>query len=187
MDHKKMIIARHEAGHAVMALLCRQKIIVVSLKEMDSVRGTDKYLGFTRIDLAERKVENESKDAVNDTIVALAGGVSEGLFDDGLAKIAIDDLAYAVEKVEMLLRHETQLRNRATRLPIPDPGVLDMIEDPLIRACIVNMIDNCFERMRPLKPVIQKIADELLKREELAGDEVSTLFNTFMKSNEFEP
>ncbi len=44
MDQKKLKIAYHETGHAVMALICHQGIKRVSLREMDSPRGTDKYL-----------------------------------------------------------------------------------------------------------------------------------------------
>lgn len=47
MDHKKLTIAYHETGHAIMAIICDQKIKTVSLKEIESSLGTDKYLGFT--------------------------------------------------------------------------------------------------------------------------------------------
>ncbi len=45
MDQRRMKIARHETGHAVMALRFGQRIQKVSLKEMDSPMGTDKCRG----------------------------------------------------------------------------------------------------------------------------------------------
>jgi hypothetical protein len=45
MDQKKLKIAYHETGHEVMALICHQRLRGISLKEMDSPMGTDKYLG----------------------------------------------------------------------------------------------------------------------------------------------
>ncbi|KHD87186.1 MAG: hypothetical protein OM95_15950 [Bdellovibrio sp. ArHS] len=55
MDHRRLKIAHPEAGHAVMAFICRQGIKKVSLKEMESPRGTDKYLGFTQLEPFEQK------------------------------------------------------------------------------------------------------------------------------------
>lgn len=58
MDQKRLKIAYHETGHAVMALLYRQAIQKLSLKEMDSLRGTDKYHAFMKLEPVEpvRKV-----------------------------------------------------------------------------------------------------------------------------------
>ena len=50
MDKKKWTIAIHETGHAVMASICRQGVLEISLREMDSPMGTDKYLGFTKLE-----------------------------------------------------------------------------------------------------------------------------------------
>lgn len=57
-------------------------------------------------------------------------------------------------------------------LPIPNPSPLDMIENPLVRAYVDYKIHDCVNTLVPLKPVIQKIAEELHKREELTGAEV---------------
>jgi hypothetical protein len=46
VDQRKLKIARHETGHAVMALRCGQKIQKVSLKEMDSPAGICPNLAF---------------------------------------------------------------------------------------------------------------------------------------------
>lgn len=182
VDNKKLKIARHETGHAVMALMCHRRIEKVSLREMDSTRGTDKYHGFMRLEQSERKIEDPMKESIQLIMIALAGGVGEGLFSENLAKIALDDMERAIEEVEKMLRVDEKFKSWIAGLPVPTPDALGMIKNPLIRTYIVKMVDECFQIMIPLKPVVQLIAGELLKREELTGDEVSALFNSCMQS-----
>lgn len=49
-EWKKLKIARHEVGHAVMALRYGQKIQKVSLTEMDSTSGIDKFRAFMKLE-----------------------------------------------------------------------------------------------------------------------------------------
>jgi ATP-dependent Zn protease len=176
VDHKKLRIAYHETGHAVMALICRQRIQKTSLKEMDSPRGTDKYLGFTKLEPFEQKIEITINELRRRIMISLGGYASEILVSDGLAKVGGDDLTDAVKWAENMMQSE-EFRNFAARLPIPDPGTLDIIENPTIRALIDYMMCDCIEVMAQFKPKIQVIAEELYKREELTGNEISDLFN----------
>lgn len=179
MDNKKLRIAYHETGHAIMALLCRQGIKRVSLKEMDSPRGTEKYRGYMKLESDERKIKLTGEEAVQKIRISLAGYASETLFFGG-AGIGGDDLKVAVDLVEDMLRIDG-FRNWVAELPVPNS--LNMIENPLIRAYIDYRIDQCTGELAPFRRVIQVIAEELFEKEELTGDEVSAHFNSFMRGH----
>lgn len=108
-------------------------------------------------------------------MISLAGYASEILFAVGLANVGGDDLTNAVKLAENMMQSE-DFRNFAARLPIPDPGTLDIIENPTVRAIIDYMMRDCIEVMAQFKPKIQVIAEEWYKREELTGSEVSAFF-----------
>lgn len=178
MDHKKLTIAHHETGHAVMALICRQGIKKVSLKEMDSPKGTDKYLGSTQLEPFEQTETYTINEVIRRVRISLGGYASEILFTGGSCKIGGDDLTSAVRWVEDMMQSQ-EFRNLATRLPIPDPNALNMIENPAIRAFIDYQIHLCIKELEPRGHQIQLIAETLYKKEELTGDEVTALFNSF--------
>lgn len=179
MDQKKLKIAYHETGHAVMALVCGRSIQKISLKEMDSPRGTGKYLGFMKPEPVDPDIKFRADQKIG---IALGGFASEILFFDGLTHIGGDDLTVSEKTAEDMLE-DTEFKNMVAGLPAPNPGVIDLIENPLARAYIDYMIGFCVERLAPLKPAIQMIAEELYKREELTGDEVDELFYSFMQSS----
>lgn len=172
MDNKELKIAYHESSHAVMALLCRQKIQFITLKE------TDRYQGHMKL------VEAQVRDAISDIRISLAGGVGESLFLHSSVRIAIDDMDRAIAGVTNLLEQDFQFRGWAVTLRDPGEEALNRVENPLVRACIARFIEDCADQMLSLKPVIHLIAEELFRREELTGDEVSALFLDFMKSRE---
>ncbi|KHD87185.1 MAG: hypothetical protein OM95_15945 [Bdellovibrio sp. ArHS] len=68
-------------------------------------------------------------------------------------------------------------RNLAARLPPPDPGALDMIANPTIRAFIDYQMHLCIEELTPYRRQIRLIAERLYEKEELTGDEIYALFN----------
>jgi hypothetical protein len=180
VDQKRLKIAYHETGHAVMALLCRQAIQKLSLKEMDSPRGTDKYHAFMKLEPVDPTTKFTGEKAIQKIMISLGGYASEILFFDGLANVGGDDLTVAVNSAEGMLQVE-EFRNWVARLPVPDPRILDMIENTLVRTYIDIKMRDCVEALAPLKPLIQAIAEELCEREELAGDEVAARFNSFMQ------
>lgn len=181
MDGKKFEIAFHETGHAVMALICGQEVRSISLKEMASPRGTDKYLGSTSIPF-EKKPVLTINEALCRMKVALGGFASEILLFDGSTKMGGDDLTSAVSAVESMMQSQ-DFRNLAARLPVPTPGRLDnMIGDPTVRAVIDYHIGVCVEELTPFKPLLQTIAENLCEREELTGEQVTQLFNSFVSS-----
>jgi hypothetical protein len=159
-----------------MALICGQRIKKVSLREMDSPKGTGKYLGSTQFESFEQKESYTINEAIRRVRISLGGYASEILFSGGSAKIGGDDLTFAVKRVEDMMQSE-DFRNLAATLPIPDPGALDLIDNPTVRAFINYQIDLCVRKLEPLGRKIQLIAETLYQKEELTGAEVSALFN----------
>lgn len=62
VGQKRLKIAVHEIGHAVMALFRGRGILKVSLKGMDSPNGTDRYHGFATLE----PLDPNAKVTVND-------------------------------------------------------------------------------------------------------------------------
>lgn len=182
MNQKKLKIAYHETGHAVMALICRQEILSLSLKEMDSPMGTDKYLGSTKLVPFERTPTLTINEASRRVMISLGGYASEILLLDGSANIGGDDLTSAVKWVETMMQSE-EFRNMAAKLPIPAPGALDMIPNPTVRAFIDYQMHICINELAPYKRLIQQIAERLHGHDELTGDEVKELFDSYVHSS----
>jgi len=180
VDQKKLKIAYHETGHAVMALFRGQGVQEVSLKGMDSPNGTDRYHGFMTLEPTEQKAKITVNDAIRNIMISLGGYASEILFFDVCAPGG-DDLTTAGKWAETLLQVE-EYRNRLATLPVPEPGPLDEIQNPQIRAYIHDMISECARALDPFGPLIKFLAEELYKKDELTGVEVEAHFNSFMQS-----
>lgn len=182
MDQKRLKIARHETGHAVMALRYRQPIEKISLQGMDSPTGTEEYQAFMKLEKVDPNLKFTGEKAIQKIMVALSGYASEVLFYDGLiTSMGGDDLRIATKNTENMLQFD-EFRSWVATLPVPEPSALDMIENPLVRAYIHLKIGECVEVLKQVSPAIQLIAEELYKKGELTGDQVSTLFSSFMTS-----
>lgn len=179
VDQKKLKIAYHETGHGVMALRYRQSIQKVSLREMDSPRGTDKYHAFMKLEPVDPSVKFTGEKAIQKIMISLGGYASEQLFF-GSSKIGGDDLTVAAKLTEDMLQVDG-FKTWVATLPIPEPSALDMIENSLVRSYIHCKLGECIEAMDRVRPAVQMVAEELYKREELTGDEFSALFNSFMQ------
>jgi ATP-dependent Zn protease len=184
MDQLKLKIARHETGHAVMALICLHNVQKVSLKEMDSPIGKDKFLGFTKVDRVDKNATFTINEADRKVMIALGGYASEILFYDviGIGGDGADDLTRAVNIVEDMLQVE-DFKKLVSKLPEPSPGELKSVKNPLIRNFIDYKFDQAVNALTPLKHVIHSIAEELYKKEELSGDEVTALFDSLAMPN----
>jgi hypothetical protein len=179
VNHQKLEIAHHEAGHAVVALLYGLKIKKVSLI------GTAEYRGITSLEPFERK--NTISHADREIRLNLAGFVGQGLFLDNSIKIDPPhhpELMDSIGVVRDMLNSDHEFRNLANGLPDLYPRTLTMIKDSTVRVYINYILDSCFAKMIPLKAAIQKIAEELYRRDELTGDEVSHLFESARQSNQ---
>lgn len=184
MDPKKLKIAYHETGHALMALICRQGVRSVSLKEMDSPLGTEKYLGSTILEPFEQNPTLTINEATRRVMISLGGFASEILLFDGVTGIGGDDLTTAVKWTDLMMQSE-QFRNLAATLPTPEPSPLDvMVVDPKVRAFIDYQIHVCVEKLKPLQPAIQLIGQKLYESDELTGDQVAEIFDSFVRSKQ---
>lgn len=179
MDHKRLKIAVHETGHAVMALFRGQGVLKVSLKGMDSPSGTDKYLGFMTLEPTERKTKTTVNDAIREIMISLGGYASEILFFE-VCHPGGDDLATAARWGESLLQVE-EYRSWMDALPVPEPGPLDEIQNLQVRAYVHHMIPECARALAPLEPLIKFLSEELYAKDELAGDVVEAHFNSFVE------
>lgn len=182
MDKKKLKIAYHETGHAVMALLCNRAVHKISLKEMDSPIGSDKYLGHMTLAPTDPKEVLTVNKAVQNVMISLSGFACEVLFFNDVPGIPIDDLDRAIKNTEGLLTVK-DFKERVSMMPIPELDVPSRFTNPLIRAYIDNEVHHCVEVLTKVKPAIQIIVQELLKKEELTGDEIASVFNSIIHSN----
>jgi hypothetical protein len=176
MNPPKLEVARHEAGHAVMALIYGLKI------KRSSLIGTATYRGVTSLEPFERKDTIEH--AEREIRLNLAGFVGEGLFSDNRIKIDPPHHPELLDSIEIVrdLLNDERVRSFANGLSEFYQQKLTVIKDPIVRSYVNYILESCFAKMIPLKPVIESIANELNQKDELTGDEVFTLFNSFMQS-----
>ncbi len=180
MDQRRLKIAVHEIGHAVMALFRGQGVQKVSLKGMDSPNGTDRYHGFMTLEPTEPKTKVTVNDATRKIMISLGGYASEILFFD-VCTPGGDDLTTAAKWAETLLQVE-EYKNKMATLPVPEPGPLDEIQNSQVRAYIHHMIPDCARALAPLGPLIKFLAEELYKKDELNGDTIEAHFISYMQS-----
>lgn len=182
VNQKRLKIAYHEIGHAVMALYCGQAIQKVSLKEIELPSGEDKYLGYMKLVPTDPKEILTVNKAIQNVMISLGGFAGEILFFDDVPGIPVDDLDKAIKTTENLLKTDG-FKEIVAKMPIPKPDVLSKAADPLVRAFIDYKVNHCVEVLSQVKPIIQMIAKELLKKDELTGDEVTSIFNSLSPSN----
>lgn len=185
MDQRRLKIAIHEIGHAVMALFRGQGVQRVSLKGLDSPNGTDRYHGFMTLEPTEQKTKITVNDATRKIMISLGGYASELLFFD-VCTPGGDDLTTAGKWAETLLQVD-EYRNLMATLPVPAPGPLDEISNSQVRAYIHHMIPECAKTLVPLGPLIKFLAEELYKKDELNGDVIEAQFNSFMQMSGKQP
>lgn len=180
MDQRRLKIAVHETGHAVMALFRGEGVQMISLKGMDSPNGTDRYHGFMTLEPTGQKSKVTFNDAFRKIMISLGGYASEILFFE-VCTPGGDDLATAAKWAECLLQVE-EYKNQMATLPAPEPGPLDEIQNLQVRAYIHHMIPECAKTLAPLGPLIKFLAEELYKKDELNGDIVEAHFISYMQS-----
>lgn len=151
-----------------MTLFRGQGVQKVSLKEMDSPSGTERYLGFMTLERTEQKTELTVNDASRKIMVSLGGYASEILFFE-VCTPGGDDLATAARWAESLLQVE-EYRSWMDALPVPKPGPLDEIQNLQVRAYIHHMISECAKALAPLGPLVKFLAEELYKKDRAYGN-----------------
>ena len=176
MEQLKLTTAYHETCHAVMAHICGLKIGKISIK------GTDKYRGVMQTEPRAREITNP-QEALREIRISLSGFIGE-VFTTGKYTIyrGHPDLTGAIELVEDMMEFDHEFKNVVAKLSITNPGTYTEIENPLIRAYIEGKLGWCLHKLTPHKPAIKLIAEALLEKEELTGDEFEALFATLKES-----
>jgi ATP-dependent Zn protease len=182
INQKRLRIAHHETGHAVIALYFGQAIQKVSLKEIDSPNGTDKYLGHVQlVPIDSKKIVTINK-AMQDVMISLSGFAGEILFYDDVPGIPMDDLDRAMRITENLLKNK-EFKEIVEKMPIPELEIMPKVTDSLMRAFIDSQLRCCIELLSQVQPIIDVLAKELLNKEELTGDEFNSLFQSEIRKN----
>ncbi len=175
-EWKKLKIARHETGHALMTLRFGQRIQEISLKGIASLSGAEKYRAFLKLEPDDPGVKFTGEKAIQRIMIALGGYASEILFYD-VANIGGDDLAVAAKITEDLLQIE-DFKKWVSTLQVPEAGSMNMIKNPFVRSYLNHKMGDCIDVLEPVKPAIELIAKELCEKDELTGDIVNALFCT---------
>lgn len=173
-----MKTAYHETCHAVMALIHDLKIGRVSIK------GTDKYRGVMSTEPPARQITS-SKEALREIRISLSGFVGEVMISGRYSVYANHpDLKGAIELVEEMMACDERFRHWVFNLANTRPGTSAEIENPLHRACIDDELKWCLNKLNEYKSVIKLIAEKLYEKEELSGDDISTLFRPLNQSSQ---
>jgi ATP-dependent Zn protease len=180
-DLKRLEIAYHEIGHAIMSLLCEQRLISVSLKETDSPYGTGKYLGSTTIEPFHNLSTYTINEGTRRIRIALGGFAGE-IPAFGSTIVGADDLARAVTYVDNMMQSE-DFRNYAASLSTNQSNALNMIQDPNARAFIAAQLNLCVDALRTLEKPFVALAHKLCEQQELTGEEVIALIDSFVDSS----
>lgn len=159
----------------------RQAVQKVSLKEIDSPNGTDKYLGHVKLVPTNPKEILTINKAMQNIMISLGGFAGEILFFDDIPGIPIDDLDRAMRITANLLENK-EFKEIVAKMPIPELAIMPKVTNPLMRAFINSQLDRCVVVLSQVKPIIHVIAQELIKKEELTGDEVSSIFNSLFQT-----
>ena len=180
-EQKRLKIAYHETGHALVALYCGLPVQKVSLKETDSQNGLDKYLGHVKLVPSDPNETLTIRKASQIVMLSLGGFASEFLFFNDVPGIPVDDLDKAMRMTANLLENNEFKEIVANKVQIPELEIMPRVTDPLMRAFIDSQLRRCIDVLSQVKPIIGVIARELLKQEELTGDELNSLFDSELR------
>ena len=173
--------AIHEAGHAIVALEIGKKVLEATvtrevLVDADSFDG-----GYVRIERPEDEIYLRSKGQVHSMIVQLLGGLAaEDVFLDERNDGGSDDLRQATfwtARIEL----STGQSDRLIYLASPDEdSVLAALKSrPDVQKKVEATLQSCMAEARAIierrRDDIRKIADALIERGHLTGNEISEL------------
>lgn len=173
--------AIHEAGHAIVALEIGKKVLEATvtrevLVDADSFDG-----GYVRIERPEDEIYLRSKEQVHSMIVQLLGGLAtEDVFFGERNDGGSDDLKQATfwtARMEL----STGQSDRLIYLAAPDEdSVLAALKGrPDVQKKVEATLQSCMSEARAVvekrRDDIRKIADALIERGHLTGNEISEL------------
>ena len=176
----RQMVAFHEAGHAVLAyvLLLDQQIQVASiLKRRDT-------LGVVYHTPLEETHTNLSEDMRRDIVVSLGGMAAEEIWFGDTTGGPGADLANATYRAAVMLGFLGMGDNLIAYSllgdnPYTGGSIQAVLEDPKNRDAIRNLLMSCkhdaVELLRRNEPAIRALAERLLERDEVQGEEIEEL------------
>jgi cell division protease FtsH len=176
----RQMVAFHEAGHAVLAyiLLLDQQIQVASiLKRQDT-------LGVVYHTPLEETHTNLSEDMRRDIVVSLGGLAAEEIWFADTTGGPGADLVNATYQAAKMLGYFGMGDNLISyRLldgnPYTGGSIQAILEDPKSRDAIRSLLTSCkqdaVELLRRNEPAIRALAERLLERDEVQGEEIEEI------------
>jgi cell division protease FtsH len=176
----RQMVAFHEAGHAVLAyvLLLDQQIQVASiLKRRDT-------LGVVYHTPLEETHTNLSEDMRRDIVVSLGGMAAEEIWFGDTTGGPGADLANATYRAAVMLGFLGMGDNLIAYSllgdnPYTGGSIQAVLEDPKNRDAIRSLLMSCkhdaVELLRRNEPAIRALAERLLERDEVQGEEIEQL------------
>ena len=187
---EKRVIALHESGHALVAKLLPN---CDPVHKVSIIPRGHQALGYTMQLPEEDRFLISKKELLNQICVLLGGRVTEELKGDDITTGAQNDLERATQIArKMVTEFGMSERLGPVRLGRKQHEIFlgrDIVEDRnyseeiayAIDQEVRRIIDDCYELVKDLlikhEPILDRIAEVLLEKEVLEGEELDALIN----------
>jgi cell division protease FtsH len=190
-DHEKKLTAYHEGGHAILAYLCKHADPVHKV----TILPTGMALGMTQqLPLEERHSYN--RDYLDDQLMVLLGGRgAERTVFENVSTGAHNDLVRATEIAHSMVR-EWGMSDAVGPMAWGDSNMVFLGEDMMqskaysddtartidveAQSILLTAEARVTKVLLEYRPGLDAIAEALVEREEISGDEVSKLVDDAM-------
>ena len=179
-DKTKLTVATHESGHLIMnELLHMNKSKKVSILPRGSALGFLLHTNEEEDDV----LLNTEKDLVKRIMVSLGGRASEEVILNKVTTGASNDL----EKATYLVRAMITKYGFSKELGLVVIDDNDAFMREKINVIVKTKLNEIYEETKNIisehKDLLIKIRDELLEKEELNGEEIEEIINSYNKVN----
>ena len=194
---EKKIVAYHEIGHAVVSALQKDSAPIQKITIIPRTMGA---LGYTMQVPEEEKYLLSKEDMLNEITTLLGGRGAEDIFFNSITTGASNDIARATEIArKMVTMYGMSEKIGLVAIETNQNAYLD---DTVVRNCsettstlvdkeIMGIVSEQYDYAKKLissnKELIVKLADYLLEKESISGDEFMAIFNKYPHNSFLEP
>lgn len=194
---EKKIVAYHEIGHAVVSALQKDSAPIQKITIIPRTMGA---LGYTMQVPEEEKYLLSKEDMLNEITTLLGGRGAEDIFFNSITTGASNDIARATEIArKMVTMYGMSEKIGLVAIETNQNAYLD---DTVVRNCsettstlvdkeIMGIVSEQYDYAKKLissnKELIVKLADYLLEKESISGDEFMAIFNKYPHNSLLEP